>query len=841
MIKMIEMSRTNRAAMFAIIAFGIVLSADVAYAQTCNVNQMRVSLRRSLLEYYSNPAASSLTAKQIKDLLRLYLSVQKGQTTVDCSGVGASSNTVIGNIVNQARSLNNSIPACNDGTPYGTCSADRPKYCYAGKMVSKCDVCGCPAGYVCQSSDKKCVPSSAQETSTSSTTQTTPASSTTTSAAAAIPNISTSTTTSAIKSNVTNATITCSDSDGGHNPTTKGMVSGIYNGRPYNYSDGCVSGTYLMEYYCSGSVARNYTYPCANISASHICSNGACISSANATTTTTTAPTSAIAVNCTCGGGDVYGNYGTVTGVVGWCLNNTVTYTNYCIDNKTIAYAGCYGGSWNGTAWTIPNTPHLASFACPWKCQNGICQKECTADNNCQTGYRCANDHCTPTGQEPQCQDLHNTTPYSDSAGYCLDVNGKHYNYCSGSTSYAYYCYSVWNGTNFLENYCKAGGFVCPGGCSNGACNPNPVTTTMYVPPSQTFCINFDENYTNPSFIYVRANCTDSNGAHWDYCNGATLMDYYCGGAWNGVQWLWRNCSAGGYVCSNGCSNGACIMSTTTTTTTTVPTSTTAPPATTTTTVAPSCGSGYHCPTGDPACIGNMLGGYTFRCNQTKNSYDPNGRYYCICDINCRVHSKDEYGCVNGASIQLGANVLCYQSMGLPMCLTQCGSDQACHWSEPGGYEFKCNETKAGYSSSGTHYCVCDNKCTTHFREEYGCENGAGVELGTSVVRDSFIGRKVCLTQCGSNPICHGSDPGGYNYRCNADGTQNFASGSYWCSCDSACQVVVATNTTYTGSLVAAYALLNQPPSFLMTMFVFQMFPGLQPTQLQMFLGSAMR
>ncbi|RLJ08214.1 MAG: hypothetical protein DRP16_01850, partial [Candidatus Aenigmatarchaeota archaeon] len=43
---------------------------------------------------------------------------------------------------------------CSDGTPYGQCSANKPKYCENGNLVNRCSVCGCPPDYTCQESGK---------------------------------------------------------------------------------------------------------------------------------------------------------------------------------------------------------------------------------------------------------------------------------------------------------------------------------------------------------------------------------------------------------------------------------------------------------------------------------------------------------------------------------------------------------------------------------------------------------------------------------------------------------------------------------------------------------------
>ena len=40
---------------------------------------------------------------------------------------------------------------CSDGTLFGQCSINKPKYCDRGNLVDKCNICGCLANYVCQS------------------------------------------------------------------------------------------------------------------------------------------------------------------------------------------------------------------------------------------------------------------------------------------------------------------------------------------------------------------------------------------------------------------------------------------------------------------------------------------------------------------------------------------------------------------------------------------------------------------------------------------------------------------------------------------------------------------
>lgn len=39
---------------------------------------------------------------------------------------------------------------CADGTPYGQCSTNTPKYCKNGNLINKCSTCGCPSNQACQ-------------------------------------------------------------------------------------------------------------------------------------------------------------------------------------------------------------------------------------------------------------------------------------------------------------------------------------------------------------------------------------------------------------------------------------------------------------------------------------------------------------------------------------------------------------------------------------------------------------------------------------------------------------------------------------------------------------------
>ena len=50
---------------------------------------------------------------------------------------------------------NQCTPICSDGTEYGSCSKEKPKFCYNGTLVNRASECGCPYEYTAQ--DEDCV------------------------------------------------------------------------------------------------------------------------------------------------------------------------------------------------------------------------------------------------------------------------------------------------------------------------------------------------------------------------------------------------------------------------------------------------------------------------------------------------------------------------------------------------------------------------------------------------------------------------------------------------------------------------------------------------------------
>lgn len=63
----------------------------------------------------------------------------------------------------------------------------------------------------------------------------------------------------------------CTDNDGGNNPSVQGSVDykGLDSVKPRSFTDSCTNDRYLLEYYCEGLVLRTETIPCN-------CEEGAC-------------------------------------------------------------------------------------------------------------------------------------------------------------------------------------------------------------------------------------------------------------------------------------------------------------------------------------------------------------------------------------------------------------------------------------------------------------------------------------------------------------------------------------------------------------------------------------
>src|SRR3989338_8454788 len=140
--------------LFLIILFFLIF-ASVSYAQVCEVARTKEVLRKNLYLHLTS-SSSPLALSEVRDLLIFYLSTNPNSITVDCSALGSNSGHSLSSIVDSGEGAPNVIPACSDGTKYGECSAAKPRYCYGGSLINKCNSCGCPSGNSC--SNNNCNP-----------------------------------------------------------------------------------------------------------------------------------------------------------------------------------------------------------------------------------------------------------------------------------------------------------------------------------------------------------------------------------------------------------------------------------------------------------------------------------------------------------------------------------------------------------------------------------------------------------------------------------------------------------------------------------------------------------
>lgn len=113
---------------------------------TVSEPELKAALKKALYDYFQNPDSPSIDIARIKSMLTVYLETP-GDTTLNI----ADETTY-----NAATALSVEVPKCSDGTEYGECSWNRPQYCYAGKLVGRCHLCGCPSGKTCNIHTQKC-------------------------------------------------------------------------------------------------------------------------------------------------------------------------------------------------------------------------------------------------------------------------------------------------------------------------------------------------------------------------------------------------------------------------------------------------------------------------------------------------------------------------------------------------------------------------------------------------------------------------------------------------------------------------------------------------------------
>lgn len=129
-------------------AFALFLLVSVSFViaqERCDVGVTLEGLRKALYTYYTSPeeSAKHITTQELRDMLAFYVSIKSSEGTVDCTNTQSS-------LADKGIILLDTIPTCSDGTKYGKCNYNnKPMYCYAGNLVPRCRLCGCPVGQWC--------------------------------------------------------------------------------------------------------------------------------------------------------------------------------------------------------------------------------------------------------------------------------------------------------------------------------------------------------------------------------------------------------------------------------------------------------------------------------------------------------------------------------------------------------------------------------------------------------------------------------------------------------------------------------------------------------------------
>ena len=121
----------------------LLVFSNITYAQVCEVEDVKQVLKKVVYLHFIEPQSNPLTLNEIKDLLFFYLGIDEGLIAVDCSVLGSRSNKPISDIASSGETAPDKVPTCADGTKYGECSTFKPKYCYAGSLLHRCNYCSC--------------------------------------------------------------------------------------------------------------------------------------------------------------------------------------------------------------------------------------------------------------------------------------------------------------------------------------------------------------------------------------------------------------------------------------------------------------------------------------------------------------------------------------------------------------------------------------------------------------------------------------------------------------------------------------------------------------------------
>ena len=128
----------------------LALFSAIAYADECAVEEVRNSIKKGMLEFFDNPDNGTFDAAELQEMITFYKTLPENAQLAECAPVRTS--------LNKAAGVARGIPTCSDGTHYGKCSATQPYYCFAGKLVQRCRLCGCPGDQQCDENFRSALP-----------------------------------------------------------------------------------------------------------------------------------------------------------------------------------------------------------------------------------------------------------------------------------------------------------------------------------------------------------------------------------------------------------------------------------------------------------------------------------------------------------------------------------------------------------------------------------------------------------------------------------------------------------------------------------------------------------
>jgi hypothetical protein len=150
--KMKHKSMKNRLFAMAVVMFCLCSLFSIACPDSKN---FRLEVKKGLFQYLSDPNTSTLNISELTDVVEFYLS-NPNTSAQDCGIItGSNSGTLLSEILGKTDAISEDIiPLCADGTMYGECSFEKPKFCYSGSLTFMCtgpdgmpgtiDDCGCP-------------------------------------------------------------------------------------------------------------------------------------------------------------------------------------------------------------------------------------------------------------------------------------------------------------------------------------------------------------------------------------------------------------------------------------------------------------------------------------------------------------------------------------------------------------------------------------------------------------------------------------------------------------------------------------------------------------------------